>query len=65
MILNQINKFDSTAFSESSEKIAMVWERVVDSIIKEMLAYADPHIKELHINLREEMALELGPVNTI
>ena len=60
MILNQIKKFDSTASPESSERIALVWERVVDSIIKEMLAYADPHIKDLHINLREEMALELA-----
>ena len=60
MILNQILKFDTTATLESSEKLAEVWEKVVDSIIKEMLAYADPHIKELNINLREEMALELA-----
>ena len=60
MIMDQIIKFDSTASPESSKEVAQVWESVVDSIIKEMFAYAEPHIGELHINLREEMALELA-----
>jgi hypothetical protein len=60
MILSQIQKIDSTAPADLSEEISAVWDEVVSSIVKEMLEYAEPHIGDLHINLREEMALELA-----
>jgi hypothetical protein len=60
MILSQIFKIDSTAPAELSEEISHIWNEVVSSIVKEMLEYAEPHMGELHINLREEMALELA-----
>jgi hypothetical protein len=55
-----ILKFDSTASPEAAMTIAAVWEEVVNSIIEEMLAYANPYMDALHIDLREEMALELA-----
>ena len=60
MILSQIQKIDSTAPAELSKEISAVWDEVVSSIVNEMLEYAEPHIGDLHINLREEMALELA-----
>lgn len=60
MILNNILKIDPTASSEETSKIVKVWEEVVDSIIKEMLAYTKPSMSDLHINLREEMILDLA-----
>ena len=60
MILSQILKIDSTAPAELSEEISHIWHEVVSSIAKEMLQYAEPHIDELYINLREEIALELA-----
>lgn len=60
MILSQIFKIDPTAPAELSEEISHIWNEVVNSIVKEMLEYAEPHMGELHINLREEMTLELA-----
>ena len=59
-MLNRILKVDPTALPEEAEKVAEVWEEVVDSIIEEMLAYAKLHMNDLHIDLREEMVLELA-----
>jgi hypothetical protein len=60
MILSQIHRIDSTAPAELSEEISLIWDEVVSSIAKEMLEYAEPHMGDLHISLREEMALELA-----
>jgi len=60
MILSQIQKIDSTAPAKLAEEISVVWGEVVSLIVKEMLEYAEPHIDDLHINLREEMALEIA-----
>lgn len=60
MILSQIQKIDSTAPVELTEEISAIWDEVVSLIVQQMLEYAAPHIGELHINLREEMALELA-----
>ena len=60
MIFKYIRIIDPTALPEYSLKYADIWAQVVDSIIKEMLAYADTYIEEVHINLREEMAFELA-----
>lgn len=60
MILSQIQKIDSTAPVELTEEISAIWNEVVSLIVQQMLEYAKPHIGELHINLREEMALELA-----
>jgi hypothetical protein len=60
MILSQIQKIDSTAPVELTVEISAIWDEVVSLIVQQMLEYAEPHIGELHINLREEMALELA-----
>lgn len=60
MILSQIQKIDSTAPVELIEEISAIWNEVVSLIVQQMLEYAELHIGELHINLREEMALELA-----
>lgn len=59
-MLKNIQKHDPSASPDKAEKIAVVWDEVVSSIIKEMLARAEPHMVDLHIDLREEMALELA-----
>ncbi len=59
-MLKSILKHDPSVSPEKAEKIAVVWDEVVSSIIKEMLARAKPHMDDLHIDLREEMALELA-----
>jgi hypothetical protein len=59
MILSQIQKIDPTAQLQLVVEISAIWEEVLDSIVKEMLEHSKPHICDLHINLREEMALEL------
>lgn len=60
MTLKHILKHDPAASPEKAERIAEVWDEVVGSIIGEMLAYAEPHMNDFHIDLREEMALELA-----
>ncbi len=55
-----ILKIDPAASPEKAEQLATVWDEVVSSIVEEMLARAKPHIDDLHIDLREEMALELA-----
>jgi hypothetical protein len=59
-MLTHILKCDPAASPEKAERLAKVWDEVVSSIIKEMLARAKPHMDDLHIDLREEMALELA-----
>lgn len=60
MILSQIQKIDPSAQLQLAVEVSAIWEEVLDSIVKEMLEYSKPHIGDLHINLREEMALELS-----
>ncbi|MDP3609141.1 MAG: DUF4238 domain-containing protein [Methylophilus sp.] len=42
------------------DRFSIIWDEVVDFIIQKMLDYCDPHVGDLHINLREEMTLELA-----
>lgn len=57
-MLEYILKVDPTAPQEKASKLAEIWNKVVTLIITEMHALSKPHIKELHINLREEMVLK-------
>jgi len=41
-------------------KVAVLWDEVVSLIIQKMIEYSAKQIPALHINLREEMALELS-----
>jgi len=59
-MLNHIYKIDPSASPNEAQQLAEIWDEVVSSIIKEMLAVASPQMDDLHINLREEMALELA-----
>ncbi len=59
-MLNHIYKIDPSASPKKAQQLAEIWDEVVGSIIKEMLDIANPQMDELHINLREEMALELA-----
>ncbi len=59
-MLNHIYKIDPFASPEKAQQLAEIWDEVVSSIIKEMLDIANPQMDDLHINLREEMALELA-----
>lgn len=62
-MLNHIYKIDPSASPEKADQLAEIWDEVVSSIIKEMLAIASPQMNDLHINLREEMALELAKLS--
>ncbi len=64
MILFQIQKIDSTVPKDIAEKISVIWEEVVSSIAKEMLTYVASRVGEPHINLREEMILELAKLKS-
>lgn len=59
-LLPHIQKHEPTASKESASKLIDIWREMVDSIIKEMFTYSKAHINNVHINLREEMALELA-----
>lgn len=59
-MLNHILKIDPSASPQKAEQLAKVWDEVVSSIIEEMLANANPKMDDLHIDLREEMTLELA-----
>ena len=60
MSLSYILKNDPTASADSAAEVAVVLEEVVNAIVEEMLEYSSPQMKEIHIDLREEMALELA-----
>ena len=59
MIVNYILKIDPSTSPAKAEQLARVWDEVVRSIVDEMLTRAKPHMENIHINLREELALEL------
>jgi len=59
-MVKYILEIDPAASPEKAEQLAKVWDEVVSSIIEEMLVRAKPHMGDLHIDLREEMALELA-----
>ena len=58
--MKYILKIDPAASPAKAEQLAKVWDEVVSSIVEEMLARAKPHMDNLHIDLREEMGLELA-----
>jgi hypothetical protein len=59
-MLNHIYKVDPSTSPEKAQQLAEIWDEVVSSIIKGMLDIANPQMGDLHINLREEMALEMA-----
>ncbi|EMN7319766.1 DUF4238 domain-containing protein [Vibrio vulnificus] len=59
-MINYILKIDPSASLREAEQLAKIWERVVGSIVEEMLTISTPVMEELHIDLREEMALEMA-----
>ncbi|NOY71138.1 MAG: DUF4238 domain-containing protein [Gammaproteobacteria bacterium] len=63
-MLKHILRIDPAASPEKAEQLAKVWDEVASSIVEEMLAHAKPHMDDLHIDLREEMALELAKLIT-
>lgn len=62
--MKYILKLDPSCSPDKAAQLAEVWDEVTRSIVEEMLARARPHIDELHIDLREEMALELAKLIT-
>lgn len=48
------------AKSHDLDRLSTIWDEVVCAIIENMLDYSDQHISDIHINLREEMILELA-----
>ena len=55
-----ILKQNLSANSEEIAKVTVIWDEIVNSIVEKMLEYSTPHIGDIHINLREEMSLELA-----
>ena len=55
-ILRQLPDADSLLV----DRFSIIWDEVVDFIIRKMLDCCDPLVGDLHINLREEMTLELA-----
>lgn len=39
-----------------------MWQDVINAIVKEIVEYSRPEMKDLHINIREEMAFELARI---
>jgi hypothetical protein len=64
MLISKIQKLDPQATDELAEEFSVVWYGVVSQIVNEMLAYAEPHMGSLHINIREEMILELAKLTS-
>ncbi|MEK7323508.1 MAG: DUF4238 domain-containing protein [Pseudomonadota bacterium] len=64
MILKYILKLDPSCSPDKAAQLAEVWGEVTSSIVEEMLARARPQMDELHIDCREEMALELAKLIT-
>ena len=48
-----------SAESHDLDRLSVIWDEVVHAIIEKMLKYCARLISNIHINLREEMALEL------
>lgn len=42
------------------ERLSVIWDEVINQIIERMIELSKPYIDDLHINLREEMVLELA-----
>lgn len=40
--------------------LAVIWDAIIERVIRKMLSFEDTTALELHVNLREEMALELA-----
>ncbi|WP_084312980.1 DUF4238 domain-containing protein [Desulfobulbus elongatus] len=59
-MVNSILRIDPTASPKKAEQLAKVWNGVVNLIIEEMFARAKPQMNDLHVDLREEIALELA-----
>lgn len=65
MSLTKFSILGQTPDAESHlvDRFSVIWDEVVDSIIRKMLEYCNPHINAIHINLREEMTLELAKLS--
>ena len=47
------------------ERLSVVWGEVINQIIERMIELSKPYIDDLHINLREEMVLELAKLQIL
>lgn len=57
-----LNKYPDAQISDV-DRISVVWDDVVSMIVQKMLEYSAKEIPPLHVNLREEMALELAKLS--
>lgn len=55
---------EPAASREAVDSIAHIWEDVVDSVLESMLVYAAHKMPDPHIDLREEVILELAKLRT-
>jgi len=60
MISSILLEINSDSRLSDVRRVSAVWDDVVALITQKMLEYSSKHISEVHINLREEMALELA-----
>jgi predicted HTH domain antitoxin len=58
--LSYIQEYDPSASIESTPELIDIWNKMVDSIISQMLDYSSEHFENIHINLLEEMSFELS-----
>ena len=58
--LSYIQEYDPSASIEATAELIDIWDKMVDSIIIQMLDYSSEHFENIHINLIEEMSFELS-----
>ncbi len=63
MTANLIFEIDPNTCPNKAKRLAEIWDEVVSLIIQEMLTRAEPMMKSIHVNLREELALELAKLS--
>lgn len=60
--ISTIHKYDKDATLSDAEPFLDIWNSVVNSIIKKMIAYSTPKMVDIHINLREEYVYEIASI---
>ncbi|HDM8232055.1 TPA: DUF4238 domain-containing protein [Vibrio campbellii] len=59
-MIERLRKLFPDIEDKQAQALVDIWEEVVDLIFNEMARISQPQMTELHINLREEMILELA-----
>ena len=57
---NVLLKWVPSTETHDLDRLSVIWDEIVDAIIRKMLEYSTQHMSDIHINLREEMSLELA-----